>query len=407
MLRRHGPRLLGGTGARPAFCSEIGEIYPVNVARSSRPGRRLNIVIPTTKPAEVYGGVATAIRCGRALFEAMRDTSETRVIVTSDDVERGSMCEIATRFESAFALAEPNDEVDGMVVVDLHNRRYLPLALRAGDVFFATAWWTADLAFRLRDRQRQIFGAAPKIVYLIQDFEPGFYQWSARYALAEATYSRGGDTVALLNSEELANFLTARYHLPYAFHVPYAIDPEILAHLKPTTKEKKVLAYGRPSAVRNLFETLVEGIRIWQGRNAQANSAYEVVFAGEEFDPGRLEQIEHARCAGKLPLGEYAGLLNETAIGISLMVSPHPGYSALEMAAAGCVAITSRYEAKDLSRRAENILSLDVVTPEGLADALDAAAGRVRFDAPTPLAPIRNVPCKVPAVEYAAAAEHL
>ncbi len=116
MLRRHGPRVLGGIGAWSGFYSRIGEIYPVNVARTTTPGQRLNILIPTMKPAAIYGGIATALRCGAALFEAMEKPSELRVIVTNDDVDPASMAELATRLRSTFALAEPNDDVAGALI---------------------------------------------------------------------------------------------------------------------------------------------------------------------------------------------------------------------------------------------------------------------------------------------------
>jgi hypothetical protein len=245
-----------------------------------------------------------------------------------------------------------------------------------------------------------MFGAAPMVVYLIQDYEPGFYPFSNKYALAQATYLRGGDTIALLNTEELASFVAVRHRFAHAFHVPYAVDEGLAAHLKPTIKQKKIIAYGRPGVARNLFETIVEGVRIWPGRNPDVNTTYEILFAGEEFASSRLAELENARAVGKLSLKDYAQLLNEAAIGVSLMISPHPSYPPLEMAAAGCVTITNGYEAKDLTRRAGNIISLGVVTPEKLADALDATVARVKFHATTPLVTIRDVPTKIRPVDY-------
>ena len=54
---------------------------------------------------------------------------------------------------------------------------------------------------------------------------------------------------------------------------------------------------------------------------------------------------------GKASLDEYADHLNRAAVGVSLMVSPHPSYPPLEMAEAGVLAITNNYGSKDLSRR--------------------------------------------------------
>jgi len=114
----------------------IAELYPVTIARSALPGRRLNILLPTMKPMKIYGGITSAIGCARGLFTALKDFSDIRVIVTSDDVDADSMRECATRLGMLFALTEPNDDVTGAVLVNLNSRRNLPLALRAGDVFF-------------------------------------------------------------------------------------------------------------------------------------------------------------------------------------------------------------------------------------------------------------------------------
>ena len=400
MMHHNPPRLLGGLGVQSSFYSAVSDVYPVNVAPSSKPGRRLNILIPTMKPAKIYGGVATAMRAARALFEAATEMAEIRVIVTSDPVDIASMDEIADRLGGIFTLTEPANDASGMVVTDLFSRRHLPLTVRAGDIFFATAWWTADLAFRLRDRQAEMFGRVAKIAYVIQDYEAGFYNWSERFVLAQATLARGDETVALLSSEELANFVTSRHKFAHAFYIPYVIDPEIEAYLKPSIKKKKIIVYGRPSAPRNLFHLIVEGVRIWQGRDPGENCRYEVLFRGEAFPATQLDWLENARALGKNSLKEYAELLNEAAIGISLMVSPHPSYPPLDMATAGCVTITNNYESKDMTRRADNIISLDVVTPEKLADALDLAVTRVRLDAATALVTLRDVATEISAADY-------
>jgi len=407
LLRRHVPRLLGVSGSRSSYYANIGEIYPVNIARSGGARRRLNIMIPTMKPEKIYGGIASAVACALSLFAALEDVPDIRLIVTSDDVDRASMHEIALRLGRSFALVEPNDDVEGAVVVDLHSRRHLPLTMRKGDLFFATAWWTADLAFRLRGQQLSMFGAAAKTVYLIQDYEPGFYSWSNKFALSQSTYARGDETVALFNTEELANFMMARFGFSSAFHIPYALNKELSARLSPAVKAKKIIAYGRPSVDRNLFEILVEGIRVWQGRDPELSRAYEVIFVGETFDSSYLAALENARCAGKLSLADYAALLNEAAIGVSLMMSPHPSYPPLEMASAGCVTITNSYEAKDLTRRGAGFISLGHVTPDSLADALEVALPRVMLDVRTPLVTMQDVPTDVPVVDYQAVARLL
>ena len=95
------------------------------------------------------------------------------------------------------------------VLVDANDRAGGRLDLRACDVFFATAWWTANLAHDLIADQRIFFGREPPLVYLIQDDEPYFYGWSSKHALAEAAYHKGANTLAIINSEELFETMVA------------------------------------------------------------------------------------------------------------------------------------------------------------------------------------------------------
>ena len=60
------------------------------------------------------------------------------------------------------------------------------------------------------------------------------------------------------------------------------------------------------------------------------------------------------------------------------MISPHPSYPPLEMAAFGMGVITNRYGQKDLSRWAPGIRSIDMFTPEAIADALSQECARWR-----------------------------
>ena len=404
MLRRRSPLMAFTTHGESRFSEQVREIYPVAVARSRASAPRLNLVVPTVSPEKIYGGVATALRFTRALTSAVPD-HEIRILLTSDIASAAAVDETARRLGQPVVVARVDDEVRGTMLVSLPSDRARALPIRDSDVFVATAWWTADLALRLRDTQHAIFGNERHIVYLIQDFEPGFYQWSSRYALAEATYTRGADTIAVMNSPELANYMSARYSFAAAFHLPYVLNAEIGARLRLEMKEKRILVYGRPSTPRNMFEIIVEGLRLWQGRSPSDNAAFEVSFVGEDFPRTYLSDLENATVRGKLPLDEYAGMLSRSAIGIAMMLSPHPSYPPLEMAAAGCLTITNRYDSKDLGLRSDNVLSVSAVTPMSVADALDVAVSRLPLSTPDHLpCDLRDVPTVVPPVDYKAIA---
>jgi hypothetical protein len=71
---------------------------------------------------------------------------------------------------------------------------------------------------------------------------------------------------------------------------------------------------------------------------------------------------------GKLSLDEYARTLAESALGVSLMFSPHPSYPPLEMAEFGVQTITNTFANKDLGQLSGNLHSLRTVTPETLGE---------------------------------------
>jgi hypothetical protein len=77
------------------------------------------------------------------------------------------------------------------------------------------------------------------------------------------------------------------------------------------------------------------------------------------------------------------------------------------MASAGAVTITNNYESKDMTARADTILSLDLISPDSIADALDAARARVRLDQPTTPSAVRALVSPYPALDPAAVVSHL
>jgi len=392
--------LPGDSTVRSEFYRAVPEVYPVSVARSRRKTGRLTALLPTMQPRKIYGGITTALKVLNDLIDSLPEDLSVRVLITSDTVDTESVVELSKRLKRNFARAMPDDDVDGNTIVGVAEHQNLPISVRSGEMYVATAWWTADLGYRLLDRQREMHGGSPRLAYIIQDYEPGFYKWSNQFALAEATYHRREETVAIINSEELVNYVLARYDFEQAFSIPYEINGRLAELIQPTEPRPLILAYGRPSVDRNCFELLCEGLRLWQSRNPIEHSRYEIVFAGEDFDQARLAGLLNARNAAKLSLEEYAVMLNQAAVGISLMVSPHPSYPPLEIAFAGCMSITNRYEGKDLSRRSANIISLDQLTPHCLADAIDRAVSRVQYGRPKIVGGISSLESVAPVADF-------
>lgn len=398
------PRLLDSVATTSRFHEDVADCYPVQVKPTDNERPRLNILTPTLEPAQIYGGISSAVHVARRLYEAFGRRVDLRIVFTSDSVSHRGLDEATRRFGEEVVKVWPSADPDCATVVPLAELRACPLSLRAGDIFFATAWWTADLAYRLQRAQRDIFGRHNRVVYLIQDYECGFYAWSSKSVAAKDTYRRGDDTVAIFNSEELANFMTRRFHFPQCWHLPYEINPAIAAALKPVPKENAILVYGRPHAARNLFTTIVEGLRRWQFADPTGRKDVEILFAGEEFDPSLVGELVNAHVLGKLSLEEYARVLGRVAVGISLMESPHPSYPPLEMASSGLITVTNDYADKSMALRSDNIIALGETSPDAVAHAVARALAQAPLGRTCAPSPIRPVPTDVPVLDDAAVA---
>jgi hypothetical protein len=221
--------------------------------------------------------------------------------------------------------------------------------------------------------------------YLIQDYEPGFYNWSTHYALAESTYRSDIMIIPIFNSNFLKDFFDNN---GYGFLHNFIFEPrlnlklkEYLPLIKKFNREKKVLIYGRPSVARNCFNLIVEALKNWVNQQPDSQGqGWDFISVGESHKSIPLGNGMSIRSLGKLSLEDYAELMLQSSVGISLMLSPHPSYPPLEMAHFGLLTVTNSFANKDLSSCHENIHSIDYLTPDQLADALTIQIGKFDRD---------------------------
>jgi hypothetical protein len=372
-VTRASRRLLGNRISANLYPRLVPELPAVGYRgeRSSRP--RLTLLIPTLRPEKVFGGVATALRLFHQLLENLSDDVDARIVSLTDDVN--AECLDTVEGYTLVALGAEHTELR-RTIVDASGVPAEQLPIRRREVFLATAWWTAYGGFEARHVQKTMYGDAPPLYYFIQDHEPDFYGWSTRYALARSTYLRPAETRAIINSEELYEFLAKNYGFHDAYYVPYSVNPRLRSSFKAVPKERIVLVYARAGTPRNAFEILVHGLCLWQQADPIVARSWRIVAAGEDFEPWRAQHVANVDIVGKLSLEDYADMLCRAAVGISLMLSPHPSYPPLEMAEAGLITLTNKYDCKDLGVRADNIISIDKLTPEALAEEIANAICR-------------------------------
>ncbi len=326
---------------------------------------RLNLLIPTLRKAHVFGGIKTAITLFGALVKkvrALEPDALARIIVTDD------MYLNSDEFIDSGEISNP-DNAGNITIFSVADRGTAKLAntqIGRNDHFFASAWWNARQIHHLQKAQNALFGKEGLFFYLIQDYEPGFYAWSTKSALAEETYRSRFSTFHIINDKFLFDFFD-KYRFKNKVCLNFSVNDELKDTLKKAglvRKDNILVFYGRPSVERNCFELLIDAIQLWASFKPNDFAQWTIYSAGESYSSDLLPPAlrKKINILGKLSITEYANLLMRAKVGISLMQSPHPSYPPQEMAGAGLVVVTNDWQEKKWGERHGTYIptSLDV-----------------------------------------------
>lgn len=344
--------------------SEMVALHDYAPSTDPSPRPRLNLIIPTINPGQAFGGVTTALD----LFISLGVVGGMDLRIILDEIDARPDRSVVDRIAARKAMRPDQIEI-------LPRTRAIPdVPVRARDLFISYNWWATLNLQPLRDKQREQLGRALPYLYIYQEYEPGFYAFSTAHQLAWQATRGSGEWWAIYNSQQLVDFLGALGVQPSR---SYIIEPSLSPSMRPlrdptTTKERTILVYGRQTIARNCYSAVAAGLRLWAATYPDAKS-WRLVSAGASHPPVKLADGAVLTSVGKLSLEDYAALLNRSAVGLSLMASPHPSYPPLEMAHFGLLTITNSFAFKDLSTAHENIRSVDDIRPACVASALAAA----------------------------------
>ena len=345
---------------------------PLNITATDVDGDapHLNIVLPGVKMAAMSGGPNTALAIGYRL-------AEMGVPIRFISANAPPDADHAPLFDHFMKISGVSRRLENVSIIDAHDRTKRHNFGR-NDLFFATAWWTAQMVRRIIPGFRN-----SKFIYLVQDFEPGLHEFSSYYALAMETYEL--DFLPVVNHPILADHFLAERVGQFAklgtSRDLIILDPAIdRAHFYPAPKapgdRKRLLFYARPSvAKRNMFELGVIALRKAVASGLFEDGAWDFIGMGEPFTPVALGGGRVLECAPWLGFHSYAEQMRSADLLLSLMFAPHPSYPPLEMAACGGVAVTNEFGVKTAARLAEisgNIFA-GPATVEGVVECLTRA----------------------------------
>lgn len=344
----------------------------------------INVLLPSLRIRHMSGGPNTALLFAAHLAEA---GEFVRLIATDAPIE-GEEAALFPHLDGLFGRAVARDRItliDGFA-------RSKTIIIGAHDLFFATAWWTAQIAkYAVRSTIYEEF------IYLIQDFEPILHEGSTFQALALETY--GLPHIPVVNSKLLLDHLTKEGCGSYAqskfAHSALFFEPAIdRSHYFPDppkerteTRKRVLLFYARPTvAKRNLFEIGIVALRNTVAAGYIDSSNWEVWAIGEKLDPVDLGRGVTLNPLPWMAFDAYAERIRSADLLLSLMLSPHPSYPPLEMAASGKLVVTNSFSVKTAARMQALSPNIFVALPtaESVADALKSAVGRINARLPSP-----------------------
>lgn len=341
--------------------------YEVAFEASQQP--RLSLVIPTVATEKAFGGVMTAVEV--FLEIGKRTGADLRIIL--DNRETSKDWSLVEKRARALGIDPKNVEI-------VQRSQDTPvIRIRCNDIFVTFNWWiTLNLLPVLRAQSEHFRQSPLPFLYLIQEYEPQFYAFSATHMLARSAFDPPWPCWGVFNSMELFDYFRCQGH---KLSRNFVFEPKLSDALRPfltrdaVRRTKRIVVYGRPGIPRNCFSAIQSGLSLWAKRYPEYME-WEVLSVGLPHRPIRLGDGRKMRSVGKLSLEAYATLLRETAVGLSLMSSPHPSYPPLEMAHFGVVTVTNRYANKDLSLTHDNIISITDIRAETIAAAIADACHR-------------------------------
>ena len=342
---------------------EVREIFPFETKIPQK--YRINILIPTLNKDRLYGGVATAMK----FFNQFNDKNFAKRIIITEPPMKEDDLDNYTDYKFVHNLEQCTEDKQVVYLGDSSNRNLL---VAENDIFISTAWWTAYNIKPVMDWQKKTYNMKKNnyLIYFIQDYEPYFYPWSSEYCCAESTYHFNIPTIAVFNSKELKDYFDVHnYKFEYSYYFSPILNDELKEHLlndKEKQRKKQIVVYGRPSTPRNAFELINESlIRAFKDRDDVHE--WNFISMGENHCSAIIKDDVTLKSVGKLTIDEYAEKMEESYLGISLMISPHPSYPPLEMSSFGIKTITNKYDNKDISYFNENIISVDYCDAEHIS----------------------------------------
>lgn len=340
---------------------EITPIYPALPKIGQKPSVT---VFAFLDPRGFYGGIATLLCVAASLANKLG--YDLRVAQTTNFSASNDVLDFLN--SKGITIEKERFSTINLSRRSPSNFGYLPL--HQDDVLVVSTWWDAHIAAQLPLRK--------KFLYLIQDYEPIFYNNSDKSVLAEQTYLTE-KFIPFLNTEILYKYFVKKNY-EYIKKTGIWFEPAPGIVTKHPVKNKKsdtktLFLYGRPNVDRNLFISAIKALDLAFQDEAMTRDRWKLFSAGTTGVPSiKLTSGHVIKNLGKMDIGDYYNFAESVDLALSPMLAPHPNYPTLEFASLGAMVVSTKWETKqNLDFYSPNILMAEP-TAESMANKIIEAS---------------------------------
>lgn len=352
------------TAAQALLAARFQMLTPLpvfTVPKDRRP--RISLVTDSVNRGSFFGGVATSLIIALVLARA-----------------RGANLRVITRIEPAqgvnlhalFELYGLQHEGELEFAFAHVNATQNQINIQRDELFITTSWWTTHAVLASV--------AAERILYVLQEDERTFYPAGEDQLRCHQLLAHDGIRV-VVNTDGLLAHLVAD-GLPGLAGRALAFEPAFparLFHPRPKPEgvqgRRRLMFYARPIHLRNLFYFGLEVLDRAIAEGLLDTQRWEIHFVGAGVPAVTFCDGSAAILHEQIGWREYVELVGTMDLGLSLMLSPHPSYPPLDLAASGAVVLSNRHANKtDLSPLCANIVLTDLTLPAMMSALREALA---------------------------------
>jgi ubiquinone/menaquinone biosynthesis C-methylase UbiE len=341
---------------------------PLRLTVTEQAPVRVNLLLPKLSPGLLYAGTLGFLQLGMRLAQ---EGSRVRLLLHETSVLPED--DLAAELEAGSLRGF----LDWVEVAAVGNRDAIPA--HPQDRFVAFSHVSAHLAHGACQ------GLAEKrFLFFVQEFEPLFFVAGSAYAKALESYHL--PQRRLYSTPTLKAFFEREFPGQTTGESPVVENavagaPPSLAALQ-SRRKRRLLVYARLQShtSRNLADLGLQALReaIEDGDFDPRHWEFWGIGNNDPMDDIPLARGSRLRLIPRLRLDRYYGLLPQFDLGLSLMLSPHPSLTPLDMAAAGMPVLTNSFADKTaaaLAAISPNILAVEA-TLQGLREGLRLARDR-------------------------------